>query len=55
MEADGGAPERDGWRRRWHEIIFESETVAGRRFDVWLLVAIVLSVVVVMLRTTLTR
>ncbi len=51
MEADGGAPEHDGWRRRWHEIIFESETVAGRRFDVWLLVAIVLSVGVVMLES----
>jgi voltage-gated potassium channel len=51
METDGGTPEQDGWRRRWHEIIFESDTPAGRRFDVWLLVAIVLSVGVVMLES----
>lgn len=51
MDADGGIPQGDGWRRRWHEIIFESDTPAGRRFDVWLLVAIVLSVGVVMLES----
>ena len=41
----GGA----SWRRRAHEVIFGSDTIAGRRFDLWLLVAIALSVVVVML------
>ena len=43
-----GIPEA-GWRRRWFVIIFESDTRAGRRFDVWLLVAILVSVLVVML------
>lgn len=38
-----------GWRRRWFIVIFENDTRAGRRFDVWLLVAILASVLVVML------
>jgi voltage-gated potassium channel len=38
-----------GWRRRWFIIIFEADTRAGRRFDVWLLIAILTSVIVVML------
>jgi voltage-gated potassium channel len=38
-----------GWRRRWFIIIFENDTRAGRRFDVWLLIAILVSVLVVML------
>ena len=37
-----------GWRLRWYRIIFESDTVAGRRFDQLLIAAIVLSVAVVM-------
>ncbi len=40
-----------GWRKRWHEIIFEAETPEGRLFDVWLLVAILLSIVLVMLES----
>jgi voltage-gated potassium channel len=40
-----------GWRLRWHEIIFEAETPAGRRFDVVLLWAILLNVALVMLET----
>ncbi len=51
MRMDGGAPEPGGWQRRWHEIIFESDTPAGRSFDVWLLVAIALSVGAVMLES----
>ena len=39
------------WRRRLHEIIFESDTPAGRQFDVWLLIAIAASVAVVMLES----
>ncbi len=35
------------WRHRLHEVIFESDTVAGRRFDVGLLWVIVASVTVV--------
>lgn len=36
-------------RRRLHEIIFEADTPAGKRFDVLLIVSIVLSVTAVML------
>jgi voltage-gated potassium channel len=38
-----------GWRRRAFIVIFEADTRKGRLFDVWLLMAIVTSVVVVML------
>ncbi len=38
-----------GWRRRAFEVIFESDTPAGRTFDLALLAFIVVSVVVVML------
>lgn len=34
-----------------HTIIFEAETPAGKRFDLWLMVAIVISVAVVMLES----
>ena len=37
-----------GWRRRWFEVIFESDSPPGRRFDVALLVVVVASVLVVM-------
>jgi voltage-gated potassium channel len=40
---------RSPLRRRLYEIIFETDTPAGRRFDVGLIIAIVASVVVVML------
>ncbi len=39
------------WRSRLHEVIFEAETPAGKAFDVGLLVAILLSVVVVALES----
>lgn len=49
------APEpRSGWagaRRRLHEVIFESETRAGRAFDVTLLWIIILSVMAVTLES----
>lgn len=38
-----------GWRRRVHDVIFGSDTFAGRAFDVALLVVILSSVLVVML------
>lgn len=38
-----------GWRRTWHEIIFEADTPTGRRYDILLVVAILLSVLAVML------
>jgi voltage-gated potassium channel len=43
---DGGA-----WRSRWHEIVFEADTPAGKRFDVVLLVLILLSVLAVCLES----
>lgn len=47
LDADLGKP-LDGWRLRLYTIIFEADTVAGRRFDVLLIVAILISVGVVM-------
>jgi voltage-gated potassium channel len=40
-----------GWRARWHEVIFEADTPAGRWFDLGLLLAIVMSVVAVCLES----
>ena len=40
---------RGGWRLSLYRVIFEADTRAGRMFDLWLLVFIVASVVVVML------
>ena len=40
-----------GLRERWRRIIFEAETPWGRRFDVTLLVVIILSVVAVMVES----
>jgi voltage-gated potassium channel len=38
-----------GWRRRMYDVIFEADTPAGRRFDVALVFAILLSILVVVL------
>lgn len=38
----------NGWRLKLYNIIFEAETPAGRRFDLALLVLILLSVAVVL-------
>lgn len=38
-----------GWRARWFHIIYHHDTRPARNFDLWLVVAIVASVVVVML------
>lgn len=37
-----------GWRERLHVVIFEADTPAGKRFDVALLWAILLSVAAVL-------
>lgn len=39
------------WRQRLHEVIFEADTPEGKTFDVALLVAILLSILVVMLES----
>ena len=44
-------PTEDSWRRRWHEIIFEADTPAGKTFDVVLLWLILLSVLAVSLES----
>lgn len=49
--ADNAPSERSGWRHRLHEIIFESDTPAGKAFDVLLLIAILASVFAVMLES----
>jgi len=36
-------------KTRWYKIIFEHNTKAGKQFDVWLLILIILSVLVVCL------
>lgn len=46
-DAELGKP-LSGWRLRVYTIIFEADTVAGRRFDVLLILAILVSVGVVM-------
>lgn len=45
------APTTAGWRQRAYSIIFESDTPAGRTFDIALLWAILLSVLAVMLES----
>jgi len=42
---------RKGWKSKMHEVIFETDSPAGKLFDILLLIAIVLSVVVVMLES----
>jgi voltage-gated potassium channel len=37
-----------GWRLRGYTVIFEGDTVAGRGFDLWLIVLILCSIAVVM-------
>jgi voltage-gated potassium channel len=43
-----GKPEA-GWRRQLYQVIFESDTRAGRLFDKWLIVIILVSIAVVVL------
>lgn len=45
------APSQAPWRRRLYIIIFEAETPAGRKFDIALLILIVLSIIVVSLES----
>ena len=39
------------WKHRLHEIVYEADTPAGKRFDLILLILILLSVVLVMLES----
>ena len=47
-EASRLAKPLDGWRLRWYIVIFEADTRAGRRFDLALMLLILISVFVVM-------
>ncbi|MEQ8766339.1 MAG: ion transporter [Planctomycetota bacterium] len=40
-----------GWRARWHEVIFEADTPAGKAFDVGLMICILLSITAVILES----
>ncbi|MCX7216265.1 MAG: ion transporter [Burkholderiales bacterium] len=44
-----GPSSLSGWRLKWYVIIFEADTKAGQRFDMLLIWAILLSLVVIML------
>ena len=44
-------PAATGWRSSLHEVVFESETPAGRAFDITVIVLILLSVAAVMLES----
>lgn len=44
-------PESPGWRRQLYEVIFETDTGWGRRFDVLLLVLVALNIVTISLET----
>jgi voltage-gated potassium channel len=45
-----GKPER-GWREHFYSIIFESDTKAGRTFDIVLIIAIIISIAVVIMES----
>ena len=49
VEAERFGKPASGWRRTWFEVIFESQTRAGRTFDLLLLTVIIASVLVVVL------
>ncbi len=44
----GNQPALSGWRLRWYTVIFEADTLAGRRFDLLLIALILCSIGVVM-------
>ncbi|CAA9405970.1 MAG: Potassium voltage-gated channel subfamily KQT; possible potassium channel, VIC family [uncultured Pyrinomonadaceae bacterium] len=51
MKNEATKPAETKWRHRLYEVIFEAETVAGKTFDVILLIMIILSVAVVILES----
>ena len=48
---DSSPPPLSRWQTRLHEIIFEADTPAGKAFDVGLLIAIILSILIVMIES----
>lgn len=51
MQSDIREESAGGWRQSIHEIVFESDTTAGRIFDIALIILILLSVAAVMLES----
>ena len=51
MDDPEAAPNQQGWRERFHEVIFEADTRAGKAFDIVLLVLILGSILAVMLES----
>ena len=51
MAARHDPPSPDTLRAKLHEVIFEADTPLGKAFDVGLLIAIILAVVVVLLES----
>jgi len=49
--SDYNRPKKPGWRQKWYDVIFESESKAGRNFDIILLIAILGSLVAIMLES----
>ena len=49
MKPDENTQHLQGWQLRLHETIYESETRAGKIFDITLLACILISILVVML------
>src|SRR5687768_2922175 len=45
----GKGKQQRQWQLRLHELIYESETTAGKAFDITLLACIVVSIIIVML------
>ncbi|WKK67243.1 ion transporter [Lutimonas zeaxanthinifaciens] len=41
----------NNWREKWHEIIYEADSRAGKYFDLILIVAIIFSIILVMLES----
>ena len=48
-KANGKEKGLQKWQMQLHELIYESETTAGKTFDIVLLVSIFVSIVIVML------
>jgi voltage-gated potassium channel len=51
MPSPNPTPAEPNWRHRLHTVIFEADTVAGRTFDIALIVCIVASILVVVLES----
>lgn len=41
----------NNWKERWHEIIYEADSRAGKYFDLILIIAIIFSIILVMLES----